>query len=302
MYDIIIIGAGPAGLTAAIYARRQNLKTAVIEKLVSGGQMIQTSDISNFPGHNQIMGYDLSVKFEEHAKSLDAEFFSEQVTGVVPGNPFTVQCGVASYETKSVIYAAGANKRKLGVPGEEEFAGRGVSYCATCDGGFFKNKVAAVIGGGSTALEEAIYLSCLCQRVCLIHRRTEFRGERVLADKVMSLENVELLLEKTVTEITGNGKVEALTISDVKTGENSSLTVDGVFIAVGTEPNTDILPGEIRLDENGYIIAGEDCATSVGGLFAAGDSRTKPLRQIITAASDGAVAASQAGKYISQLD
>ena len=299
IFDTVIIGSGPAGLAAAIYAERAELKAIVIEKnVVSGGQVLTTYEVDNYPGSRGIGGFDLGMKFREHADGLGATFVEDEVLKIeADGEIKKVICENDTYETKTVIIATGASHRKLGVPGEEELAGLGVSYCATCDGAFFKNKTTAVVGGGDVALEDAIFLARLCQKVYLIHRRDELRGAKSLQKKLFSLDNVEMVWDSVVDEIKGSDHVESLSVVNVKTKEKTDLPVDGVFIAVGITPNTQGFEGLAAM-ENGYFTAGEDCATSVPGIFAAGDVRTKQLRQIVTAVSDGANAVTSVERYL----
>lgn len=303
VYDLIIIGSGPAGLGAAIYAQRARLDTLVIEKaMVSGGQVLTTYEVDNYPGLPGIGGYDLGLKFREHADKLGAQFQEDQVLKVEDdGSDGTkrVVCVNGTYEAKALILATGAVHRKLGIPGEEEFGGMGVSYCATCDGAFFRNKVTAVIGGGDVAVEDAIFLARMCSKVYLIHRRDALRAAKSLQESLMALENVEILWDSVADSIQGDGKVECLSISNVKTGEKQELPVQGVFIAVGITPESSAFAGLVEM-ENGYIKAGEDGKTSASGIFAAGDVRTKQLRQIITAAADGANAVTSAERYLTE--
>ena len=300
LYDVIIIGSGPAGLAAAIYGKRARLNTLVIEKQpMSGGQILNTYEVDNYPGLPGIGGFELGQKFREHAEKMETEFVTAEVTGIsTEGDNKKVQTDKGEYETKTVILATGANHRKLGVPGEEELCGMGVSYCATCDGAFFRGKTVAVVGGGDVALEDALFLARACSRVYLIHRRAEFRGAKVLQEQVEKTENIEIIRDTVVDEIKGNGQVQALEICSKKTVEKKELPVDGVFIAVGILPNTDGLDGVVELDGGGYILAGEDTKTSEPGIFAAGDVRTKPLRQVVTAAADGANAITAAEEYL----
>lgn len=303
MYDMIIIGSGPAGLAAAIYAKRAMLKSLVIERaLASGGQMLNTYEVDNYPGLPGIGGFDLGDAMREHAEKMDAEFAEDTVREIqVEGSVKRVVCRKQTYETRTILLACGAEHRKLSVPGEEELAGRGVSYCATCDGAFFKDKEVAVIGGGDVALEDAILLSRSCKKVTVIHRRNAFRGAKLLQDRLLACSNVEIFWDTVVEAILGEQKVEGLRLHQVKTGEHQNLAVDGVFIAVGIQPNSELAKGKLRQDKNGYICAGEDTKTSVSGVFAAGDVRTKELRQILTAAADGAMAVTAAESYLNVL-
>lgn len=301
MYDLIIIGSGPAGLSAAIYAQRAVLNTLVIEKSVmSGGQVLNTYEVDNYPGYKGINGFDLGMKLREHADELGSKFVEEDVKEIqVEDNVKKVITDKETYETKTIIIATGARYRKLDVPGEAEFSGMGVSYCATCDGAFFRNKTTCVAGGGDVAVEDAIFLARMCEKVYVIHRRDEFRAAKSLQDKLFSLENVEIIWDSNVKEIKGEGgKVNAIEIFNVKTKEERIIETNGVFIAVGIIPNSDEFEGAVAMNEQKYIIAGEECITNVDGIYAAGDIRTKMLRQIITAASDGANAVTSVQNYL----
>lgn len=300
IYDVIIIGSGPAGLTAAIYAKRARLETLVIEKQpMSGGQILNTYEVDNYPGLPGIGGFDMGQKFRAHADGLGAEFVTADVQKIeAQGAEKTVKTNQGEYKTKTVILATGANHRMLGVPGEERLGGMGVSYCATCDGAFFRGRTVAVVGGGDVALEDALFLARASKKVYLIHRRDEFRGAKVLQEQVMQAENIEVIWDTTVKEIKGDGQVEAVVLYNKKRDEEHTLPLDGVFIAVGILPNTENLSDVLALDDNGYIVAGEDTRTSIPGIFAAGDVRTKQLRQVITAASDGANAITSVENYL----
>lgn len=302
MYDVIIIGSGPAGLAAAIYGQRAGLSLLVMEKQpMSGGQIINTYDVDNYPGLQGIGGFDLAMKFRAHADALGASFVTEEVRAVeTSGDVRYVVTDQNRYETKTVVLATGAVHRKLGVPGEDALSGMGVSYCATCDGAFFRGKDVAVIGGGDVALEDALFLSRTSSKVWLIHRRDEFRGAKILQDRVRETENIEILWDTTVEEIGGEHQVESLLLKNKKNGEETSLSVQGVFIAVGILPDSALLEGIAKLDEGGYVCAGEDGCTSCPGIFAAGDVRTKQLRQIVTAASDGANAITSVQSYLAR--
>lgn len=300
MYDVIIIGSGPAGLTAAIYGQRARLSVLVMEKQpMSGGQILNTYDVDNYPGLPGIGGFELGMKLREHADKLGAEFVTADVTAVeLSGEVKKVLTEQQTYEARTVILATGAGYRALGVPGEKELRGMGVSYCATCDGAFFRGKDTAVVGGGDVALEDALFLARGCRRVYLIHRRDEFRGAKVLQEKVAATPNIEVIWDSEVVSIQGNEKVEAVTIYNKEKQEQSVCAVSGVFIAVGILPNTEMFQGQVALDEGGYIKAGEDCVTATAGVFAAGDVRTKQLRQVITAAADGANAITSVERYL----
>lgn len=303
IHDLIIIGSGPAGLSAAVYAQRAELDTVVIERnMMSGGQILNTYEVDNYPGLPGISGFDLGMKLREHADKLGAEFKEDTVMAAeLGGDVKKIVCENDTYLAKTVIIATGAHHKKLGAKGEEILTGAGVSYCATCDGAFFKNKVTAVIGGGDVAIEDAIFLARMCSKVYLIHRRDELRGAKSLQNRLMSLENVEVIWDTVVDEIEGEDKVESLMLRNKKTGEKSDLKVDGVFIAVGIEPDSEQYSGQVEMDQHGYIVAGEDGKTSVDGVYAAGDVRTKALRQVITAAADGANCITSAQSYLTMI-
>ena len=292
MYDVIILGSGPAGLSAAVYASRAGLSFAIIEKDYMGtGQIAYTEQVDNYLGYYGIDGFSLGEKFREHAESLGTEFIEGEVTELSrtdSGWKVALSDG-NNFEAKTVIYALGASPKKLGIAGEEEFAGRGVSYCALCDGAFFEGKTVTVIGGGDTALSDALYLSKTAEKVYVVHRRNEFRANVSLVKKAEEAANIEFVLEAVPTEIIGAESVTG--IKYTRNGTEKTLGTDGVFAAVGSLPNTSLLKGTADLDEIGYVMADESCITSAEGLFAAGDVRTKAVRQVITAAADGANAA-----------
>lgn len=335
-YDLVIVGSGPAGLAAAIYAQRARLNTLVIEKeMMSGGQVLSTYEVDNYPGLPGINGFDLGMKLRQHADQLEAVFCEDEVEGIdlvkaeeqqgeeqlqaaelreisdsmmsksaaeKTGNSAVMKRIIGkkdTYYAKTVIIASGAMHSKLGVPGEEEFGGMGVSYCATCDGAFFRKKVTAVVGGGDVAIEDAIFLARMCEQVYLIHRRDQLRGARSLQEKLFALDNVTVLWDTVVEEIRGDGKVNSLAVKNVKTQEQSELSVDGVFVAVGITPNSQPFSQLLTLD-HGYIAADETCETGVPGVFAAGDVRKKQLRQIVTAVADGANAVTSAERYLTE--
>ena len=305
MYDLIIIGAGPAGLSAAIYAKRAALSALVLEQNpLSGGQILSTYEVDNYPGLPGIGGFELATAFREHADKLGCAFAEAQVTGIReekgPVRHFVVDTteGDSTYQARSVIIAGGATHAKLGVAGEIELAGMGVSYCATCDGAFFRGRSVAVIGGGDVAVEDAIFLSRICERVYLIHRRDELRAVPILGEALKAISNVEILWNTVAEGIDGQDMVEGLRIKNVRSGGQSTLSVAGVFIAVGIVPNTEAFRHIVACDERGYIIADEDGMTSTPGIFAAGDIRTKKLRQIVTAVADGAVAVTSVQEYL----
>ena len=300
MYDIIIIGSGPAGLSAAIYAQRACLDTIVIEKNgISGGQVLNTWEVDNYPGFPGVTGFELSRQFREHANKLGARVVQDEVVQVeLSGNVKKVVCEEETYEARCVILASGAHHRMLEVPGEEELRGAGVSYCATCDGAFFRGRTVAVVGGGDAALEDAIFLARMCEKVYIVHRRDKLRGAKRLQERLQALENIEFVWNSETVAIEGKAQVEALRLRQTKTGEEKRLDVDGVFIAVGIAPESELYAGQLELDEQGYIRADESGQTSVPGVFAAGDVRTKALRQILTAASDGANCVASAERYL----
>lgn len=290
IYDLIIIGSGPAGLSAAIYAQRARLDALVLEKeYISGGQVVNTSEVDNYPGLPGMNGYELGMKFRAHADALEARFEMAEVKDIIiEETQKIVRTDKGDYHARAIIIATGARHRKLEVPGEEEFAGMGVSYCATCDGAFFKGRTVAVVGGGDVAVGDALFLSRGCEKVYVIHRRDELRAAKSMQEKLMQLPNVEVIWDTVVEEICGEDQVEALKLKNKKSGDIRNLPIDGVFVAVGMEPNTNMVPKEVEKDEKGYIVADENCITNITGIFAAGDVRTKFLRQIITAAADGA--------------
>lgn len=304
VYDLIIVGSGPAGLTAGIYASRAELDTLIIEKNgMSGGQIINTYEVDNYPGIPGISGFDLASKFREHCDQLGAIFAEGEVAAfeVKDGlKVLTLENGDVYY-TKTLIIATGAVPRKLNVLGEKELSGMGVSYCATCDGAFFKKRKSAVVGGGDVAVEDAIFLSRLCEKVYIIHRRDEFRAAKSLVTKLKATPNIEIIWDSVVEKIIGNEVVESIEIKNVKENKNTLVEVDGVFIAVGYMPSSEVYKKFIDTDEGGYIIADESCETNVKGVFAAGDIRTKALKQIITAAADGANAITAVEKYLNEL-
>ncbi|MDE7331144.1 MAG: FAD-dependent oxidoreductase [Lachnospiraceae bacterium] len=335
MYDVVIIGSGPAGLSASIYAKRAGLKAVTLEQNpMSGGQVLNTYEVDNYPGLPGINGFDLGMKFREHAEKLACEFKEASVLDVRKisaagertmeadgeenetiqelkaasggqderDSGFMVVTDQGEIRTKTVLAAMGASHAKLGVPGEEKLTGMGVSYCATCDGAFFRDKVTAVIGGGDVAVEDAVFLARGCKKVYLIHRRDQLRAAAVLQKEVMGLPNVEILWDTVAKEIKGEDQVRGLLVENVKTGKQEELPVDGVFVAVGIIPASDVLRDVADCDEKGYLIAGEDCVSSTPGIFAAGDVRKKKLRQIVTAVADGANAVTSVLEYLSGME
>ncbi|GFI24471.1 thioredoxin reductase [Lachnospiraceae bacterium] len=302
LYDILIIGAGPAGMGAAVYAVRAGLKVAVIDRSpVSGGQILTTYEVDNYLGLPGLSGGELSDKFREHADRLGVKFVTANVQTVeetTKSTEYRVCTDKDIFCAKTIILATGASHSLLHVPGENEFTGMGVSYCATCDGAFFRNKTVAVVGGGDVAVEDAIFLAKICQKIYLIHRRDQLRAVDSLQKTLFSLENIEVIWDSEVKEIYGTDKVSGVRIFDNKSGEQKSLDVDGVFIGVGIIPNTSIFEGIVEMDQNGYIIADETCTTSKKGIFAAGDIRKKQMRQIITAVADGANAVGSVQNFL----
>jgi len=300
IYDCIIIGSGPAGLSASVYAKRAGLNALTIEREpMSGGQVLLTYEVDNYLGIPGINGFDLGVKFREHADKLKCEFFEGTVTGFnKEGDVFNVTTSSGTFHAKTLLAAMGARHAKLNVPGEDL---PGVSYCATCDGALYRKKVCAVVGGGDVAVEDAIFLSRMCEKVYLIHRRDELRAVQVLQDEVKSLGNVEILWDTIVEKVNGEKHVESLAIKNVKTGKQDTLQVNGLFVAVGIIPSTELFKDKVACDERGYIIAGEEGITKTDGIFAAGDLRTKKLRQISTAVGDGANAITSVQEYLIKL-
>ena len=298
MTDIVIIGAGTAGLSAAIYALRAGKSVLLLEQLSYGGQIVNTPEVENYPGIKNISGFDFAQGLYEQAEALGAKLEYTKVTGITDGETKTVHTEGGDYPCKAVIIATGAKNRPLGLPREEELVGSGVSYCATCDGAFFRKRPVAVNGGGNTALEDALFLSNYCSKVYLIHRRDEFRGEAKQVEQLRAKENVEFVLNATITALIGDDELKAVEVTDKNSGEKKELAVDGLFIAIGQMPENTAFAPLIALDGAGYVQAGEDCRTNVEGIFTAGDCRTKTVRQLTTAAADGAVAALAACAYI----
>lgn len=322
MYDVVIIGSGPAGLGASVYAKRAGLDAVTIEKQpMSGGQILNTYEVDNYLGLPGSNGFDMGMKFRDHADRLGCKFMTADVlairregeekavlkaasvsedAGQMPEAGFAIETDAGILHTKTVVAAMGAVHAKLGIPGEEELSGKGVSYCATCDGAFFRGRVTAVIGGGDVALEDAAFLARSCEKVYLIHRRDEFRAARILQDEVRSLPNVEIIYDTVAEKIEGEDQVKGLLLKNVKNKETRELPVDGVFIAVGILPDSALIKETVACDRGGYVLAGEDTVTDVPGIFAAGDIRSKKLRQIVTAVADGANAISSVSEYLLQ--
>ena len=302
MYDIIVIGAGPAGMTAAIYARRAAKTVLVLEAVTYGGQIINTPDIENYPVEAHISGFDFSNKVYEQAKGLGAEFVFEKAVEIRrEDGALAVVTAKNAYQAKAVILATGSENRKLGLEDEDRLTGKGVSYCATCDGNFYRNKVVAVVGGGNTALEVALYLADLAKQVYLIHRRDSFRGEETNAVRLKERENVEIIYNANVTKLIAEKRLKAIEVTDKLDGSVRTIELNGLFIAVGRVPENQNFASLVALDEAGYVLAGEDCHTNAEGIFVAGDNRTKSLRQLVTATADGAMAATEAVKYVNGL-
>lgn len=298
VYDIIVIGAGPAGLTSAIYGRRANKKVLVLEAKSYGGQIINTLDIENYPAEEHISGFDFATKLYNQAKNLGAEIVFEKAVEVNDlGKEKEIKTTKNTYKTKTVIIATGSENRKLGLPNENELIGKGISYCATCDGAFYKKKIVAVVGGGNTALEDALYLSNIANKVYLIHRRDKFRAEEKVVELIKEKDNIELLYNSNITKLISNEKLEKIEITS-NDGNIKTINIDGLFVAVGRIPKNQNFAKLVELDENGYIVANENCHTNIEGIFVAGDNRTKTVRQLVTATSDGANAATSAIKYI----
>ena len=303
MYDIVVIGAGPAGMTAAIYARRAARTVLVLEAVSCGGQILNTPDIENYPVEAHISGFDFSQKLHAQAAGLGAEFVFEKAVEIRDlGAVKEVVTPKNTYQAGAVILATGSENRKLGLEDEDRLVGRGISYCATCDGNFYRNKVVAVVGGGNTALEDALYLADLAQKVYLIHRRDSFRGEETTAARLREKPNVEIICNANVTRLIAEKWLKAVEITDKLDGSLRTIELNGLFIAVGRVPENQNFAGLVRLDEAGYVLAGEDCRTGTPGIFTAGDNRSKLLRQLVTATADGAMAATEAVKYLRQTE
>ncbi|MEW5761507.1 MAG: thioredoxin-disulfide reductase [Candidatus Thermoplasmatota archaeon] len=298
MYELIIVGGGPAGLTAGIYAKRAGIDALLIERGAIGGQAILTNFIENYPGYTGISGIELMQKFEEQARKLGLEFKTSEVTHIEVGNKKIVKTTDGKYEAITVIVATGTNQKKLGVEGEEKFFGKGVSYCATCDAPFFKNKNVLVVGGGDAAITEAIFLTKFAKKVYVVHRRDKLRATKILADRALANEKIEMIWNSVVKEIIGKEKIEKVVLENLAEKKIYEMGIDGIFIFVGSEPNTSFI--NVKKDKEGYIITDEYMKTSAKGIYAAGDCRAKFLRQISTAVGDGAIAAISAEKHINQ--
>lgn len=304
MYDLIVIGSGPAGMSAAVYGIRAGLKLLVLEeKAMSGGQVLNTYEVDNYLGLPGMNGFDLGMKFKEHMDGMGVVCRTAAVTRLIDRGAHKVveTADGTTFEARALILATGAEHAMLHVPGEEEYKGKGVSYCATCDGAFFRGKDVAVVGGGDVAVEDAIYLARMCRKVWLIHRRDSLRAAKSLQERLTACENAQILWNRTLVSVSGPDLVEKVTLRSVTDGAQEEMLVDGVFIAVGMRPNTEAFRGAVPCDDKGYVMAGEDCVTKVPGIFAAGDIRTKQVRQIITAVADGACAVASVEKYLNAL-
>ena len=301
MYDIIIVGAGPAGMTAAIYAAQARKKILILEKSVYGGQIVTADKVKNYPGFEEISGYEYATKLYNQVKTFNPDFKFEEVIEIKNNNDFKeVITNKNSYRGKSVIIATGSKNRKLGLPNEDKLIGKGVSYCSTCDGMFFKDKIVAITGGGNNAIDDAVYLSDIAKKVYLIYRQKEFKIDSINLDKLKEKDNVEFILNSNITELIGNEKLESIVVIDNDTNKETNVIVDGIFIAIGHIPVSSMCKNLVNTDKLGYIIANENCNTNIEGIFAAGDIRIKPVRQLTTACSDGTVAALNACKYLNK--
>lgn len=300
-FDTIILGGGPAGLSAGIYSARGAVSTAIVDKNMFGGQPSNYLELENYPGFPIVGGYDLMEKIEEHADKFGIQKFPMQEIEKIDLASKKIYTKEYEFSAKTIIIATGAQPMKLGVKGEKEFVGSGVSYCAVCDGAFYKNKVVAVIGGGNSAIEEAMYLTKFASKVFVVHRRNELRADKIIQERAFKNEKIEFVWNNVVKEINGENTVNSVILEDVKTGKQTDLTVDGVFPYIGIVPNTEDFNGQLMQDKKGFIITDETMATSINGVFAVGDVRNTPLRQVVTAVSDGAVGAVYAVKYLETL-
>ncbi|AVK95549.1 thioredoxin-disulfide reductase [Lysinibacillus sphaericus] len=303
IYDVVIIGAGPAGMTAAVYTSRANLSTLMIERGIPGGQMANTEEVENYPGFDTILGPELSTKMFEHAKKFGAEYAYGDVSEIIDGEEYkTIKSGAKEYKTRSIILSTGAEYKKMGVPGEKELGGRGVSYCAVCDGAFFKQKNLVVVGGGDSAVEEGVYLTRFADKVTIVHRRDKLRAQKILQDRAFANDKIDFIWNATVKEINeADGKVGSVTLQSTVDGTESEFAADGVFIYIGMLPLTKPFESLGILNEAGYIVTNDNMETNVPGIFAAGDVREKTLRQIVTATGDGSIAAQAAQHYVEEL-
>jgi thioredoxin reductase (NADPH) len=303
IYDVIIIGAGPAGMTAAVYTSRGNLSTLMLERGIPGGQMANTEEIENYPGFEHILGPDLSTKMFEHAKKFGAEYAYGDVTDVIDGESYkTIVVGDKQYKARAIIITTGAEYKKMGIPGETELTGRGVSYCAVCDGAFFRKKELVVVGGGDSAVEEGAYLTRFADKVTIVHRRDELRAQKILQDRAFANDKIEFIWNSSVKEVNAeNGKVGSVTLVSTVDGSERVFETDGMFVYIGMDPLTAPFAKLGILDENGYVTTNEIMETSVPGIYAAGDVREKLLRQVVTATGDGSIAAQAVQKYVEEL-
>jgi len=303
IYDVIIIGAGPAGMTAAVYTSRGNLSTLMLERGIPGGQMANTEEIENYPGFEHILGPDLSTKMFEHAKKFGAEYAYGDVTDVIDGESYkTIVVGDKEYKARAIIITTGAEYKKMGIPGEAELTGRGVSYCAVCDGAFFRKKELVVVGGGDSAVEEGAYLTRFADKVTIVHRRGELRAQKILQDRAFANEKIEFIWNSSVKEVNAReGKVGSVTLVSTVDGSEKEFEADGMFVYIGMDPLTAPFAKLGILDENGYVVTNEIMETSVPGIYAAGDVREKLLRQVVTATGDGSIAAQAVQKYVEEL-
>ena len=303
IYDVIIIGAGPAGMTAAVYTSRANLSTLMIERGIPGGQMANTEEVENYPGFDTILGPELSTKMFEHAKKFGAEYAYGDVAEIIDGDEFkTIKAGSKEYKTRAIIITTGAEYKKMGVPGEKELGGRGVSYCAVCDGAFFKQKNLIVVGGGDSAVEEGVYLTRFADKVTIVHRRDKLRAQKILQDRAFANEKIDFIWNHTVKQINEkDGKVGSATLVSTVDGSEQEFPADGVFVYIGMDPLTKPFANLGILNEHGYILTNEKMETAVKGIYAAGDVREKMLRQIVTATGDGSIAAQSAQHFVEEL-
>jgi thioredoxin reductase (NADPH) len=303
IYDVIIIGAGPAGMTAAVYTSRGNLSTLMLERGIPGGQMANTEEIENYPGFEHILGPDLSTKMFDHARKFGAEYAYGDVTDVIDGESYkTIVVGDKEYKARAIIITTGAEYKKMGIPGEAELTGRGVSYCAVCDGAFFRKKELVVVGGGDSAVEEGAYLTRFADKVTIVHRRGELRAQKILQDRAFANDKIEFIWNSSVKEVNAeNGKVGSVTLVSTVDGSERVFETDGMFVYIGMDPLTAPFAKLGILDENGYVTTSEIMETSVPGIYAAGDVREKLLRQVVTATGDGSIAAQAVQKYVEEL-
>ena len=303
IYDVVIIGAGPAGMTAAVYTSRANLATLMIERGIPGGQMANTEEVENYPGFDTILGPELSTKMFDHAKKFGAEYAYGDVTEIIDGEEFkTIKSGTKEYKTRAIIITTGAEYKKMGVPGEKELGGRGVSYCAVCDGAFFKQKNLVVVGGGDSAVEEGVYLTRFADKVTIVPRRDKLRAQKILQDRAFANDKIDFIWNATVKEINeANGKVGSVTLQSTVDGTESEFTTDGVFVYIGMLPLTKPFESLGILNDAGYILTNDNMETTIPGIFAAGDVREKSLRQIVTATGDGSIAAQAVQHYVEEL-